>query len=278
MQMTVGRYYTPVGRLIQTPYENGDRREYYKQKFANEEDALYNVEKYKRSIPDSLRFRTDHGRTVFGGGGILPDYVVAPDTSLSTSIRWSQVDAAFASKWFRQHEKELRSTWQNRRDEFVSSYTVPNEAISGFWDYAESEEVLTLTTNPEEVNPTEQVFLKSEADDVTDMVKTRMKDPVTGNPCSTKQTRSLIRRCPCGHPPRSSPAITPGRPLCEITRPTGSVICSRRPPRLETGLEPGRFFALGWPSSATPGLEGDVPGARRRPRGPKGPLRRSWRR
>ena len=176
MQMTVGRYYTPVGRLIQTPYEKGNRQAYYEEKSSSFRDAVYNVEKYKDTIPDSLRYETDHGRTVFGGGGILPDHVVAPDTtSLSTFIRGSQVDALFARQWFSTHEKDLRSTWQEREDEFLASYQTPSAAVDSFWAYAQREDLLTLSSNPDEVDPTERVFSRSEAQSVRDMVRTRLK-------------------------------------------------------------------------------------------------------
>ncbi|MEF8796102.1 MAG: S41 family peptidase [Salinivenus sp.] len=176
MQMTVGRYYTPVGRLIQTPYEKGNRQAYYEEKSSSFRDAVYNVEKYKDTIPDSLRYETDHGRTVFGGGGILPDYVVAPDTtSLSTFIRGSQVDALFARQWFSTHEKELRSTWQEREEEFLASYQTPSAAVDSFWAYAQREDLLTLSSNPDEVDPTERIFSRSEAQSVRDMVRTRLK-------------------------------------------------------------------------------------------------------
>ena len=176
MQMTVGRYYTPVGRLIQTPYEKGNRQAYYEEKSSSFRDAVYNVEKYKDTIPDSLRYETDHGRTVFGGGGILPDYVVAPDTtSLSTFIRGSQVDALFARQWFSTHEKDLRSTWQEREEEFLASYQTPSAAVDSFWAYAQREDLLTLSSNPDEVDPTERIFSRSEAQSVRDMVRTRLK-------------------------------------------------------------------------------------------------------
>jgi carboxyl-terminal processing protease len=176
MQMTVGRYYTPVGRLIQTPYEKGNRQAYYEEKSSSFRDAVYNVEKYKDTIPDSLRYETDHGRTVFGGGGILPDHVVAPDTtSLSTFIRGSQVDALFARQWFSTHEKDLRSTWQEREDEFLASYQTPSAAVDSFWAYAQREDLLTLSSNPDEVDPTERIFSRSEAQSVRDMVRTRLK-------------------------------------------------------------------------------------------------------
>ncbi|PSQ69849.1 MAG: S41 family peptidase [Bacteroidetes bacterium QH_2_64_26] len=70
LQMTVGRYYTPVGRLIQSPYERGgDRENYYEEKFSTINEATYHLNEYRESIPDSLAYETDHGRTVFGGGG-----------------------------------------------------------------------------------------------------------------------------------------------------------------------------------------------------------------
>lgn len=176
LQMTVGRYYTPAGRLIQTPYEKGNRKQYYENKSATWRDAVYNVRKYKDSIPDSLTYETEHGRTVFGGGGILPDYVVQPDTtSLSTFIRGSQLDAIFAQQWFSKHEQELRSTWQDRQDEFLSSYRLPDEAVSSFWDYAEDEGVITLTTNPDSVNTSERVYLKARAQEARDIVQSRVK-------------------------------------------------------------------------------------------------------
>lgn len=176
LQMTVGRYYTPVGRLIQTPYEKGKQREYYEDKSASLEDAIYNIETYKDSIADSLKYETDHGRTVFGGGGILPDYVVEPDTtSLGSIVRMSGLDAIFARKWFSEHEQELRSTWRDRKDEFLTSYTASDEAVAGFWDYAQEEDVLTLTSDPEEINPKERVYDQAKADELQDLVRSRIK-------------------------------------------------------------------------------------------------------
>jgi carboxyl-terminal processing protease len=179
LQLTVGRYYTPVGRLIQTPYKKGNMKQYYENKFANRKDAIYNVRKYKESIPDSLTYETDHGRTVFGGGGILPDYIVKPDTtSLSGFLRRSEVDQLFylsARKFFSNHDQTLRSTWQDREQEFLSSYEVPDDAVSTFWSYVQENDVLTLTTNPDSVNAGEQVYLKAHADEAADLVRPHLK-------------------------------------------------------------------------------------------------------
>jgi carboxyl-terminal processing protease len=179
LQLTVGRYYTPVGRLIQTPYEKGDMKAYYEEKFANRHDAVYNVDRYRESIPDSLRYETDRGRTVFGGGGILPDYIVKPDTSsLDGFLKRSEVDRLFSlatRQWFADHDKALRSTWRNRKEAFLSSYEVPDAAVTSFWDFVESEDIITLTTDPDEVAPSEQVFLRSDAEAARSIVRHHMK-------------------------------------------------------------------------------------------------------
>ena len=174
LQMTVGRYYTPVGRLIQSPYERGDRKNYYRKKFSTINQATYHLKEYRDSIPDSLAYETDHGRMVFGGGGILPDYVVQPDTTALTHLVRSGLDYAFARKWFSSHETELRSTWQQRSDEFQSSFEPSDEMIASFWSYAE-ENGVTITEDPDSVNTAERIYAKVTAQDEQDFVATRVK-------------------------------------------------------------------------------------------------------
>ena len=77
VRITVARYHTPSGRVIQRPYEQGKRREYY----------LDHLRRYDDRTRDSLdagapEFRTIRtGRKVYGGGGIRPDVIVVPDTA-----------------------------------------------------------------------------------------------------------------------------------------------------------------------------------------------------
>lgn len=179
LSLTVGAYYTPVGRFIQTPYENGSRKAYLKKKLSSRREAVYNVRAYKNSIPDSLTYHTEHGRTVFGGGGILPDYVIQPDTaSLKGFLQRSEADRLFkfhASQWFSKHDQDLRSRWLSRKDEFLSTYNLPDQAVSSFWSYAQQREMLTLTTNSDSVAPHQNVFPKSETQAASDIVRTHVK-------------------------------------------------------------------------------------------------------
>ena len=75
VRLTIARYFTPSGRSIQKPYVKGHTEEYYKESETRfESGELY--EKGKIKIADSLKFKTKKGRTVYGGGGIVPDIFV----------------------------------------------------------------------------------------------------------------------------------------------------------------------------------------------------------
>ena len=82
IRLTVARYYTPAGRCIQKPYEsieqyNADLIERYNRGEMMSADSIH--------FPDSLKCSTlKKGRTVYGGGGIMPDYFVPMDTTLFT--------------------------------------------------------------------------------------------------------------------------------------------------------------------------------------------------
>lgn len=79
IRLTVARYYTPTGRSIQKPYTNGDELSYYMEIFDR-----YNHNEFFTAdsihFDDSLRYTTPAGRTVYGGGGIMPDIFIPLDT------------------------------------------------------------------------------------------------------------------------------------------------------------------------------------------------------
>ncbi len=176
LQMTVSRYYTPAGRLIQTPYEDGDLEDYYARKFGDDFTAsVFDPSAYKDSIPDSLKRETAHGRVVFGGGGIMPDYVVQPDTTdLALRLTSSGVDFLFTSRWFYDHEEELRSTWRDRQDAFVADYAVPTAVLDSFWAFI-GEHGFSLVDDPAQMAPSEGVYTYAQAEANEDVLALRMK-------------------------------------------------------------------------------------------------------
>ena len=80
LRLTIARYFTPTGRSIQKPYENGKEQSYREDivnRYLNNEffsaDSIH--------FADSLKFTTPGGKTVYGGGGIMPDVFVPMDTT-----------------------------------------------------------------------------------------------------------------------------------------------------------------------------------------------------
>lgn len=83
IRLTIARYYTPSGRSIQKDYKRGEGNLYeleLSQRFSRGE--LYNVDSVK--LDKSQVFKTVNGRTVYGGGGIMPDIFVPEDTTQMT--------------------------------------------------------------------------------------------------------------------------------------------------------------------------------------------------
>lgn len=79
LRMTIARYYTPSGRSIQKPYDDGEKSydaDYYNRYTSGELFVKDSVQ-----FDESLAYKTLNGRTVYGGGGIMPDYFVALDTT-----------------------------------------------------------------------------------------------------------------------------------------------------------------------------------------------------
>ena len=77
VRITVARYHTPSGRVIQRPYEKGKRREYYLDHLRRYDDPMR--DSLDTGAPEYRTLRT--GRTVYGGGGIRPDILVEADTA-----------------------------------------------------------------------------------------------------------------------------------------------------------------------------------------------------
>lgn len=110
VRLTVARYYTPSGRSIQKPYEKGKSDEYnmdLMNRFMHGEfataDSIHNN--------DSLVFKTLAGRTVYGGGGIMPDIFIPRDTTEFTDYFAKVVNYAhiyqFAFAYTDQHRATL---------------------------------------------------------------------------------------------------------------------------------------------------------------------------
>lgn len=80
VRLTVARYYTPSGRSIQRPYTNGDEMS-YRMDLVNRINHHELFSKDSIRFDQSMKFKTAAGRTVYGGGGIMPDIFIPVDTT-----------------------------------------------------------------------------------------------------------------------------------------------------------------------------------------------------
>lgn len=152
IRVTVARYHTPSGRVIQSPYKMGKAEEYYRnfyERYASGES--FNQDSIK--INDSLVFKTlIQGRTVYGGGGIMPDVYVPIDTSYYTKPYLAAVNKGilsdFVGIYADSHRKEFEKkygTFSASQKEsannatfnkFVNKFDVSDSYLSEFLSYA----------------------------------------------------------------------------------------------------------------------------------------------
>ncbi|SES69733.1 S41 family peptidase [Prevotella sp. kh1p2] len=128
MRITVAHYYTPSGRCIQKPYTKGDMEDY-----ARELDNRYkHGELYSADsihFADSLKFYTlRRHRTVYGGGGIMPDFFVPLDTTqytrLHRELSAKSIIINADLKYIDNNRKKLQQQYPDFAD-FIAHYEVP---------------------------------------------------------------------------------------------------------------------------------------------------------
>ncbi|MDF1574122.1 MAG: S41 family peptidase [Bacteroidales bacterium] len=141
IRLTVARYYTPTGRLIQKPYENG--YEEYAQDLINRYNQGELSSADSIEFPESQKYKTLLlNRTVYGGGGIMPDYFVPVDTSnYSTYYRHligRGIFNRFALQYVDENRKELKSKFMDFNS-FNAGYTTPKPALDELISFATGE-------------------------------------------------------------------------------------------------------------------------------------------
>lgn len=132
IKLTVAHYYTPSGRCIQKPYTKGDAKSYAKDLDERlKHGELTNADSIH--FADSLRFTTlRKQRTVYGGGGIMPDYFVPLDTTIYTRFhRELSIKGCLAStnvRYIVGNREKLASRYKSF-EQFRNEYEVPQSLI-----------------------------------------------------------------------------------------------------------------------------------------------------
>ena len=127
LRLTISRYYTPTGRSIQKPYEDGDE-------YSRDIISRYNHGEFFHAdsirFNDSLKYTTPKGRTVYGGGGIMPDYFVPLDTTVTSHyLNEMYTSTSIQEYTFAYGEAHKQELLDKGFDHFLEKFVVTDQMI-----------------------------------------------------------------------------------------------------------------------------------------------------
>lgn len=154
IRLTIARYYTPSGRLIQKPYKEGGEDEYNLDLY----DRIKSGEYFSR---DSVHFDESKktktlvkGRTIYGGGGIMPDIFVPVDTTVNPPVLRKLIAtnavAAYAQDYADINRGRIMGEYPDE-DLFISGFEITPEILSGLLKKAEVKDT-TITREAFEID------------------------------------------------------------------------------------------------------------------------------
>ncbi|MDX2284622.1 MAG: S41 family peptidase [Bacteroidia bacterium] len=136
LRLVISKYYTPSGRCIQKPYQVDD--EEYEREIADRFQSGEVFDPSKTTFPDSLKYSTAGGRTVYGGGGIFPDIFVPNDTSggskYLTDLTINDLFRRFSLDYADRHAELLQR--YPSASAFISGFSADAGILRAFTDYA----------------------------------------------------------------------------------------------------------------------------------------------
>lgn len=144
VRLTVARYHTPTGRVIQRPYDAGKTDAYYADLYRRRSHG----EMFSRDsirLPDSLKFYTlVKAREVYGGGGIMPDIFLPADTSCHSDYYSRIYHAGLLSQFVTQRMDGERGALRRRYKTFADfdrHFSVDDALFDAFIAYAEAQKI-----------------------------------------------------------------------------------------------------------------------------------------
>ncbi|MBR4810851.1 MAG: S41 family peptidase [Bacteroidaceae bacterium] len=135
IRITIARYYTPSGRCIQKPY--GESDEDYAMDIVKryEHGEFFNADSIKQNEDEV--YKTKGGRTVYGGGGIMPDVFVAQDTTGYSTYYSDVVRKSLVNKFSFKYVDSNRKTFSEFKTYAeIEKYLDSNNVLNKFYDYA----------------------------------------------------------------------------------------------------------------------------------------------
>ena len=158
VRLTVARYFTPTGRCIQRPYNNGEEA-YYDDLLQRLKTGELNNQDSIR-FPDSLKYYTPGGKVVYGGGGIMPDIYVPIDTGQYYSYYNQLINKGLIYQFaydFADKNRDKLLTAYSDASVFIEKFTVDNTLFDQLVVYGESKGV---PRNDRDLKPTRDLIAR----------------------------------------------------------------------------------------------------------------------
>jgi carboxyl-terminal processing protease len=141
VRLTIARYYTPSGRCIQRSYANGKDENYEMDIYTRYEHGEF-FSKDSIKLDESLHYFTGLGRSVYGGGGIMPDVFVPQDTTGMTSYFRMVLNKGLIPQYAFQYTDRNREVLNRYKDETsLLNHLNRQGVIDQFVKYAQSKDV-----------------------------------------------------------------------------------------------------------------------------------------
>jgi carboxyl-terminal processing protease len=139
LRLTIARYYTPSGRSIQKPYGNDeDYNSDWNNRF--EHGEFFTADSIR--FNDSLRYETLSGRTVYGGGGIMPDFFVPLDTTMASSYVNRLFNSDSAREFILDYLEKNKKKFENMSfEDYYAKFQVSEEMLQSLIKVGERNKV-----------------------------------------------------------------------------------------------------------------------------------------
>lgn len=144
IRLTISQYFTPSGRSIQRDYKD---KKTYEEYYSNLTDSGIteenNIDHLAEKDSTKSIFKTNKGRTVYGGGGITPDYILKAEkiTDYTRNLLRNNVFYKFILNYIDQNGKKLTEDYGNHLKKFITHFELSSDDMERFKSVAESEKV-----------------------------------------------------------------------------------------------------------------------------------------
>ncbi|MBQ5423821.1 MAG: peptidase S41, partial [Bacteroidales bacterium] len=173
VRLTIARYYTPSGRCIQKPYSSYEE---YNKDLLNRYNHGEYYHKDSIKFNDSLKYNTlKYKRTVYGGGGVMPDDFVPLDTTLRSdyhlALQRKNIFFPTISEYIDKHKDELKKKYKDVEN-FAQNFTVPEDFMKTM--LAKAKDAKINVDSLPKATPAQEIYLKNH-------IKSSMASDIWGN-------------------------------------------------------------------------------------------------